>query len=586
MLRLKFVLVSLCCMGFSLVSKATHNRAGEITYKWLYGFTYEIKVTTYTNIGSSGLADRCQDTVYFGDGSHATVNRSNGLSTICAGFGNDGVPINFTIKLNEYVTMHTYPGPGNYIISMEDPNRNAGIVNVPNSVNQVFYIESLLVISTSGSTHNDSPILTFPPIDKGCLTQCFYHNPGAYDTDGDSLSYELTYCRGTGGAICPGYAYPANGGGTFKVDSVTGTLTWCTPQLQGEYNLAMYIKEWRMDASNHYVLIGYVIRDLQVDIGTCNNNDPDVVNIADTCVVATSNLIVNVSANDPDGNVLTLTANGEPFHTGSTSSTFTSTPAASSVNGTFSWTPDLAAIRRIPYQVTIKAEDSNPQINLVHFNTFTIKVLPDGPINLSTTPSNDFIVLKWNKPSTYSTTGNNKLFRYMVYRKTGLSNWVHSNKETIPPAYTGFTFLGYSNNSVNDTILFDFNSGNPFTPAQDYSYVVLAQYDDGSTSYVSNIASSQIYVGIKEIGLANSDISISPNPVTETALVSFNKPVDGSCTIELVDVTGRNMRTFVTDRSSVKQNTYAINMEDFNSGIYFIKIIHNDQIITKKIIKQ
>ena len=68
MFKNRYVLFTILCLGFFLSSKATHNRAGEITYKWLFGYTYEIKVTTYTNINGTNLADRCEDTVYFGDG--------------------------------------------------------------------------------------------------------------------------------------------------------------------------------------------------------------------------------------------------------------------------------------------------------------------------------------------------------------------------------------------------------------------------------------------------------------------------------------------------------------------------------------
>lgn len=236
MFKNRYVLFTILCLGFFLSSKATHNRAGEITYKWLFGYTYEIKVTTYTNINGTNLADRCEDTVYFGDGTRAVVLRSNGTtSTLCSGGAKDGVPLNSNIKLNEYVTTHTYPGPGNYLISMEDPNRNAGVINLPNSVNQVFYIESFLVIPTFGSGKNSSPILTFPPIDDGCVYKCFLHNPGAVDLEGDSLSYELTSCRGSGGGVINGYTYPlTGGGGTYNVNATSGTLTWCSPQLQGE----------------------------------------------------------------------------------------------------------------------------------------------------------------------------------------------------------------------------------------------------------------------------------------------------------------------------------------------------------------
>ncbi len=38
---------------------------------------------------------------------------------------------------------------------------------------------------------DNTPRLLVPPIDKACVGAAWYHNPGAYDIDGDSLSYQL-----------------------------------------------------------------------------------------------------------------------------------------------------------------------------------------------------------------------------------------------------------------------------------------------------------------------------------------------------------------------------------------------------------
>ena len=172
MFKLRYNLLLLFCIGLAFTLKATHNRAGEITYKWLFGYTYEIKVTTYTNVGGNNLADRCEDTVYFGDGTRAIVLRSNGPCNGGCSPGCEGVILpGGTIKINEYVTTHGYLGPGNYLISMEDPNRNAGVINIPNSVDQVFYIESYLVIPTYGTRINNSPILTYRPNFINCSMQ-------------------------------------------------------------------------------------------------------------------------------------------------------------------------------------------------------------------------------------------------------------------------------------------------------------------------------------------------------------------------------------------------------------------------------
>src|ERR1700750_1063705 len=82
-LFLSFILLfSVCAL------KATHNRSGEILYKRIAPFsttsngvtvpvyTYSITLITYTDDGP-GIADRCEDTIYFGDGQKAVPSRMN-----------------------------------------------------------------------------------------------------------------------------------------------------------------------------------------------------------------------------------------------------------------------------------------------------------------------------------------------------------------------------------------------------------------------------------------------------------------------------------------------------------------------------
>ncbi len=535
MFSIRHYIITLFCLAFVIQAKATHNRAGEITYQWLYGYTYRIKVTTYTNIGSSGLADRCADTVDFGDGSpRKEVPRTNGLSNICSPPARDGEPLSGTIKLNEYVVIHTFPGPGNYKISMQDPNRNAGVINLPNSVNQVFYIESLLVIPSFSTLKNDSPVLTFPPIDKGCLGKCFMHNPGAYDVDGDSLSYELTYCRGIGGAMCPGYTYPATGGGTYNVNATTGTLTWCSPQLQGEYNLAMIIREWRKKDDGEYFLIGYVLRDLQVDVSTCINNSPSILAVTDTCILAGTLLTRTITATDPDGDVLTLNANGGPFGVVPPVATFAAPVTSTPAHGLFSWQTSCEHIRKTPYQVTIKAEDQDPNINLVDFKTFNITVVAPPPLNLTATPLGTSVKLQWNLPTCQLTTGNNKILCYYVYRKSDCLPWVHSSCETGVPGYTGFTYIGRTT-GINDTQFLDTNAGNGLSQGTNYSYLVVAVYTDGSQSYASN----QVCVQLKRDVPILTNVDVTATDVTNGSIdIKWIKPVLGVNALDTVAVPG------------------------------------------------
>jgi hypothetical protein len=335
-IRSLLLLILLVLSGTGMLM-ATHNRAGEITYVRIAPYTkivggqvlpeynYLITVTKYTDHGES-IADRCVDTVYFGDNERGVAPRINGKVLDCRCGSMNGVPIgcgeviieegDYIVKLNTYTITHTYAGPGNYLIRSFDPNRNQGVHNIPNSVNLPFYIESLLIINGFTGA-NSSPVFKFAPIDRACEDKCFEHNPGAYDPDkDDSLSFEISTSRGVNGATVPGYFYPEiPAGGKYGIDPVSGLLSWCTPQFQGEYNIAFLVKEWRKTTSGKYQLIGYVFRDMQVIVKHCPNNDPPQIIVPpDTCVEAGTFIEKNIIVSDPNiGNTVTLEGGGGPF---------------------------------------------------------------------------------------------------------------------------------------------------------------------------------------------------------------------------------------------------------------------------------
>ena len=538
MFKKQYYLFIICFIGLYSKSFATHNRAGEITFKWVGpgSFTYQIKVTTYTNLlgtGGGTPPDRCQDTVNFGDGTSAVVNRTNGAIGLCAPATN-GVNLSNSTRVNEYVTTHTYPGSGNYIISMQDPNRNAGVINMTNSVNQVFYVQSLLVISNFFG-NNSSPVLTFPPIDNGCVGQCFYHNPGAYDPDGDSLSYELTNCLGDGGLVCVGYTYPTTGGGLYNVDSLSGTLTWCTPQSQGMYNLAMIIKEWRKDVNGNLNLIGYVLRDLQVDIGNCVGNTPPAIkNIKDTSILAGTYLIETIKGTDPQNDILTLSANGAPFGISPPIATFASVPSTSLVTGAFKWQTSCADIRKSPYQVIIKLADSHLPINLVNFKAFNITIVAPPPSSLTAVALGTSVKLYWQKPVCQLATSNNKILYYKIYRKDNCAPWVHNYSEVGVPAYTGFTYVGHTQD-INDVQFIDTNNGIGLAQGPNYSYLVYAFYLDGSESFTSNQVCVQLKRDVPVI--VNVDVKATKTSAG-SVFVRWIKPLLGNNALDTLAISG------------------------------------------------
>ena len=105
------------------------------------------------------------------------------------------------IRVSTYVITHKFPGPGEYTITFREFNRNADILNMSNSVNTPFYVETTIVIDPLLAC-NSSPVLLVPPVDKGCTGKRYVHNPGAYDPDGDSLAYHFTIPKPRPGQSC------------------------------------------------------------------------------------------------------------------------------------------------------------------------------------------------------------------------------------------------------------------------------------------------------------------------------------------------------------------------------------------------
>ncbi len=484
-----FLVLSMIIIGFTNVF-ATHNRAGEITYNHISGMTYGITVTTYTNTYNTS-ADRCELTVIFWSGTtfidSIIVPRVNGLSSACTYPDHDGMmltqPQYPNTKLNIYYGTFTFTGPGTYRMTMDDPNRNAGTCNINNgnSVNTAFSLVSELVINPFLGD-NDSPILLNLPLDQACVGFCFYHNPGAYDPNGDSLAYSLVPCSDSHGTTVMQWVFPPNMSQS-SIDVRRGDLVWCAPNQVCNYNIAILIKQYRrLPGSPVRYYIGFVVRDMQISVQNCANNPPVIAPIDDTCVVAGTNLQFNVSATDVQYDVVSLEANGGPFHI-TPAAVFTSTPTLSTVHGTFSWSPSCAEVQLLPYLVTFKATDSDPTTPLVDYKSVFIRVIAPAPTNLTATPSGASIILNWTASACHDTVVANPLIGYHIYRKNSCDPFVHGPCETGLPPITGYTLVG--NTGPGITTFTDNNNGSGLISGFTYSYIVVAYYSDGSESYAS-----------------------------------------------------------------------------------------------------
>ncbi|MCH7536020.1 MAG: gliding motility-associated C-terminal domain-containing protein, partial [Bacteroidetes bacterium] len=327
-------------------SYGTHNRAGEITYTAISQLEYEVVIVIYARSNDSTTADRPQLEIEWGDGGKTTLER------------NSEVMVEVDVKRSIYIGTHFYPGPGTYTMSVLDPNRNEDVINIPNSVNIPFYIESTVKIHSFLGVNN-SPQLLNPPLDHAVKGQLFVHNTGAFDVDGDSLSFKLIPCKGVFGQNIPGYTFPSahpySPNNNISINAVTGDLVWDAPQVSGEYNVAILIEEWR-----HGILVGYVIRDMQIFVEESPNIAPLIDPIPDLCVEAGSLIELMISASDANGDIIKLNALGGPFVI-KDSAIFPEMTAAPTVFSKFSWQTTCEHVRKQAYNVFVRAEDNgNP----------------------------------------------------------------------------------------------------------------------------------------------------------------------------------------------------------------------------------
>jgi gliding motility-associated-like protein len=541
--RTLFVLVSIL---FSLLANATHNRAGEITYRHVSGNTYEFSIFTYTK--SNAPADRPWLPIVWGDGSPA-----DSLERIQINSFPDR-----NSQENIYIKTHTFPGSGEYQVCITDPNRNGGILNIDNgnSLFVVFAIQTKLRISAAFAGNN-SVRFTNLPLQDACKFKPWVYNPGAVDIDGDSLSFKLVPSMGDG---CEPfelgfYVYPdevnALGGSpdptnNINIDPLTGTIIWQSPQRNGEYNIAFIVEEWRNGVS-----LGQVMRDMQIVVDDCANLPPEIGFIPDTCIEAGQNLIFEITATDPEGSNLEIAAFGLPFEVDNPA-IILQEGMMPPVQAEFRWATECPNVRLQPYQVTFQVTDNGPGVSLVDITTMNITVVAPAPENLQTEAIGSSIQLNWDPSPCTEAIG------YKIYRRIGSFGFEPGQCETGVPEYTGFslidTTLGLFSTSFldNDEVLF----------GRQNCYMVVACFPDGAESYASNESCAEIIFGIPII--KKNSVGITAFAGVDT--VSWRNPIDPDLDVFPGPYQYRLFRSegYGTAEDLVFESVIEVNLEDLS----------------------
>ena len=242
----KALILSFLFTLFIQISHATHLQGGEISYvrDATNPFKYCFLVKIYTFSKSSARSDQL------------TINMGDGISTalVVSRTSAQPIPIGYDIDVNYYEFCYTYSSQGAYMVSFQEENRNDGVLNMASSVNTPFSVNCLVTInSTQG--FNSSPKFLTNPIGITITNTVFKESLGAYDTDGDSLTFWLVTPKKSRTENVDSYRIPTG----LTINPLSGEITWDKPTQAGTYAIAVQVNEWRGGKR-----IGYVIRDFQI----------------------------------------------------------------------------------------------------------------------------------------------------------------------------------------------------------------------------------------------------------------------------------------------------------------------------------
>jgi gliding motility-associated-like protein len=486
---------------FVLQSKATHFRAGEITARRISDSspTYEIKLTAYFDVSSRGIdaAEAAREIrFYFGAAGSTSPRDSKMVSRDPMSIRNIG--LNTTV--NEYVTTYTFPGAGNFQISVTMDNRNENTLNLNQGINTQqlnFFVHTTILINSSLG-RNQTPVLLNPPIDLAAVGQRYIHNPNAFDADGDSLAYKVYVPQQEGregfginipyqdpnliGA--PGRTEAGSSPATFSINPITGDLIWDAPAAPGQYNVAFLVEEWRDG-----FLIGRIVRDMQIIVEDARNDRPKIDPIPDICVEAGTLINQRITATDKNGDRLTLT---------STSGIYEAVPplpalikpafarfnvpqqgSQGQVAGVLTWQTGCDHVRLEPYDVLFKVEDGpapstpSPALfrKLVDMTTLNIRVYGPKPANVRAVAATDPVGVAYRVTwDAYKCQVPGS--RIIIYRSEGCKDIPEDVCISGIPAGSGYTEIGRV--GVNETTYLDNEEG--LKPGVSYSYRIVVAF--------------------------------------------------------------------------------------------------------------
>jgi hypothetical protein len=350
-------------------------------------YDYEIELT-YFGEPVSNLA--INGPIMFGDGTHEDFNlNDNYYYQEIAGR-----------IIRKYKFHHTFPGPGSYKIQFRSFNRNANIVNMTNSINTPFYIETEIIIDPFLGCNTTPKLENMLFYQKTGLT--YNQNFSFHDNENDSISYQLSIPLQDDSVEVIDYWFPKdfdqlnNPISKILLDPLNGTVALSGASLKGNYAVALEINEWRKLEGQYYI-ISRTVFDFNMFFYETENNPPIISIVQDTAIVVGEEVKFKIKAEDPENNPILFSLYGDLFYALNLFPEDPSDFIQGPITKEISFTPNYNDVRDGPYKLISTARDGALDASQTNYIWITDKPhKPDSVKFFTTIESNPGkIKLEW-----------------------------------------------------------------------------------------------------------------------------------------------------------------------------------------------
>jgi len=166
-----------------------------------------------------------------------------------------------------------------------------------------------------------------------------------------------------------------------------------------------------------------------------------------------------------------------------------------------------------------------------------------------------------------------------TYSCTQVSNWVTTNGFTSIPSDSGATQVAYYGGMGMPTIVIAAGTNHKLLGSP---YIGFTTSDTtGMATNIRNFLNGP--TSVNELKSNITELNIFPNPTINELKITFNLTETSNTIIEIMDVTGRIVKTLLNEKMSSGNFTKTFNVSSLENGNYFINLNTNGFISRKKI---